>query len=75
MEKLITRKDAAKMLGISMATLDAARNNGLIAYIQYVENGCVYFTDTALQEYVARCTHRPVPTPKGLTYRTVRCSK
>ena len=32
MEKLITRKEAAEILGISIATLDAARNNGLISY-------------------------------------------
>ena len=58
MEKLITRKEAAKILGISIATLDAARNNGLISYVQYVQNGCVYFTDMGLQEYIAKCTHR-----------------
>ena len=45
MEKLISRKEAAKLLGISIATLDAARNSGLISYVQYVQNGCVYFTD------------------------------
>ena len=50
MEKLITRREAAKLLGISISTLDEARNNGLISYIQYVPNGCVYFTDTGLQE-------------------------
>ena len=53
MEKLITRKEAAKLLGISLATLDEARNSGLISYIQYVPNGCVYFTSAYLQEYVA----------------------
>ena len=31
MEKLITRKEAAEILGISIATLDAARNNGWIS--------------------------------------------
>lgn len=36
MEKLFTRKEAAKILGISIATLDTARNNGLISYVQYV---------------------------------------
>ena len=36
MEKLITRKEAARILGISIATLDAARNNGLISYVQYL---------------------------------------
>ena len=54
MEKLITRKEAARILGISIATLDAARNNGLISYVQYVQNGCVYFTDMGLQEYIAK---------------------
>ena len=29
MEKLITRKEAAKILGISLTTLDEARNSGL----------------------------------------------
>lgn len=54
MEKLISRKEAAKLLGISIATLDAARNSGLISYVQYVQNGCVYFTDAGLQEYIAK---------------------
>ena len=50
MERLITRKEAAQILGISIATLDAARNNGQISYVQYVPNGCVFFTDSGLQE-------------------------
>ena len=75
MEKLITRKEAAKILGISIATLDAARNKGQISYVQYVENGCVYFTSAALQEYVAKCTHRAKPMEKKETYRNVRNGK
>lgn len=75
MEKLITRKEAAKILGISIASLDAARNNGLISYIQYVENGCVYFTNAGLQEYIAKCTHKAKPADKALTYRTPRKGK
>ena len=58
MEKLITRKEAAEILGISIATLDAARNNGLISYVQYVQNGCVYFTAAGLQEYIAKCLYK-----------------
>jgi len=69
MERLITRKEAARILGISIATLDAARQNGLISYVQYVPNGCVYFTDTALQEYVAKCTKRAKPAESSQTYR------
>ena len=61
MEKLLTRKEAAGLLGISIATLDAARTNGQIAFVQYVENGCVYFTEESLQEYIARATHRAKP--------------
>lgn len=75
MEKLITRKDAAKLLGISLATLDEARNNGLIAYVQYVPNGCVYFTDTGLREYIAKSTHRAKPVENRATYRNVRKHK
>ena len=41
-DKLIKRKEAAEMLGISLDTLDHARMEGLITYVQYVENGCVY---------------------------------
>lgn len=73
MDHLIGRKDAAKRLGISPATLDMARHNGLIAFIQYVENGRVYFTEDGLQEYLARSTHRSVKTAVNkYTYRSAR---
>lgn len=72
MEKLYTRKEAAVLLGISLATLDTARTNGAISFVQYVPNGCVYFTSEALQEYVAKCTHRAVPIEKQVTYRKQR---
>ena len=54
MEKMFTRKEAASALGISLTTLDAARMEGLISYVQYVTNGCVYFTEGGLQEYIAK---------------------
>lgn len=70
MEKLITRKEAAQILGISIATLDAARSNGQIAYVQYVPNGCVFFTNSGIQEFIAKCTHRAKPEERdGMTYR------
>lgn len=72
MEKMISRKDAAKILGVSLTALDQARNSGLISYVQYVENGCVYFTEASLQEYVARCTHRAKPLENKETYRNRR---
>lgn len=73
MEKMFTRKEAAGILGISLATLDAARQSGLIAFVQYVENGCVYFTEAGLQEYIARSTHRAIPKRENtVTYRKRR---
>ena len=75
MTKLISRKAAAKILGISLATLDAARNNGLISYVQYVENGCVYFTEAGLQEYIAKSTHRAKPLEKRTVYRTPKARR
>ena len=49
--------------------------SGLISYIQYVPNGCVYFTSAYLQEYVAKCTYRAKPVEKKATYRNVRNGK
>lgn len=72
MERLITRKEAAAQLGISTKTLDAARSSGQISYIQYVPNGCVYFTEKNIQEYVARRTHQAKPVPVTATYRRRR---
>lgn len=72
MDKLITRKEAASILGISVKTLDAARTDGLISYVQYVENGCVYFTEVGIQEYIAKCTHRAKPMECAATYRKPR---
>ena len=75
MEKLINRKEAAKLLGISLTTLDEARYSGLISYVQYVPNGSVYFTAAALQEYIAKCTYRAKPPEKKDTFRNVRKQK
>ena len=76
MEKLITRKETAKLLGIGITTLDEARRAGMISFIQYVPNGCVYFTETAIQEYLARCTSRAHPIDNvGYTYRKRRGSR
>ena len=40
-----------------------------LSYVQYVENGCVYFTEAGLQEYIARSTHRAKPKENNITYR------
>ncbi len=69
MEKLYTRKEAAEMLGVGLTTLDAAKKAGLIAYVQYVQNGCVFFTESGLQEYIARASHRARPMERNAAFR------
>lgn len=69
MEKIYTRKEAAQVLGISLNTLDAARQNGQVAYIQYVQNGCIYFTESCLKDYITKCTHKAKPMIPKETYR------
>lgn len=69
MEKLYTRKEAASLLGISLTSLDTARNTGAITFVQYVPNGSVFFTEEALQEYIARSTHQATPVEQRQTYR------
>lgn len=61
MEKLYSRKEAAALLGIGLTKLDEGRAAGKISYIQRTINGRVYFTDEALQEYVARLAKRAKP--------------
>ena len=75
MEKLYTRKEAANLLGISITTLDAARLGGQITYVQYCPNGCVYFTDASLQDFIAKSTHRALPVEKKEIYRNSRVSR
>lgn len=72
MEKLFTRKDAAAQLGVSVTTLDEARKAGSLSYIQFSPNGKVLFTDTALQEFVAKSTHQARPIVVSTTFRKPR---
>lgn len=75
MEKLYTRKETANLLGISLSTLDVAKNAGAITYVQYVPNGSVFFTEEGLLEYIAKSTHQAVPLEKRETYRKVWVAK
>lgn len=75
MSTLLTRKDAAKMLGISLVTLDSERAAGHLAYIQRKPGGKVWVTAEAIEDYLSRATHqaRPQAKPVGIqTYRKRR---
>lgn len=70
MSAMLTRKEAAQKLGISIDTLDAERREGHLAYIQRKPNGKVWITEDAIAEYLARATHPAVPVKPVLeTYR------
>lgn len=68
---LLTRKEAADRLGVTVATLDAERAGGHIAFIQRKPGGKVWITEEAIEEYLARATHRarPVARPYGAATR------
>ena len=58
MQRLYTRKEASELLGISLTTLDLARKTGQIAFVQYMDNGKVFFTEEGLNDYLSNFTHQ-----------------
>lgn len=60
-KKLLTRKEAAALLRVSLPTLDAERSTGHLAYIQRKSGGKVWITEEAVAEYLARATHPAKP--------------
>lgn len=76
-QTLITRQEAAQLLRMSVCTLDNARKEGRIEYIQHVPRGCVYFTVDSLNDFLKRGTHMNTPaqpsrSPIGMTFRKPR---
>lgn len=71
---LLTRREAAERLGVSVNTLDMERSAGHLAYIQRKPGGKVWITEDALAEYLARATHQARPERKSgvETYRRRR---
>lgn len=73
MEALMTRKQAALALGISTDTLDRLRKAGKIAFVQHVPGGKVWFSQRALDEFLARSIHpAKQEAPTQGTYRKRR---
>ena len=71
---LLTRKEAAAHLGISVDLLDQERRTGRLAYIQRKPGSKVWITEEAIAEYLARITHpaRPERQMTGWTYQRRR---
>ena len=59
MSTLLTRKEAAARLGVTVMTLDAERSSGHLAYIQRKPGGKVWITEEAIAEYLATHPARP----------------
>lgn len=74
MERLLSRKEAAELLGISISTLDTAKRTGAISFIQFVDNGKVFFTESGIAEYIYKSTHNSIPKKQNNkdTYRKKR---
>ena len=74
MNELLSRKDAAKRLGMSLVTLDENRNSGKLTYIQSKPGGKVWISEDAIAEYLARATHHAHDKVKPVqsTYRKRR---
>lgn len=73
MDNLLTRKEAADRLGVSLVKLDAERAAGRLAYIQRAPGAKVWIPESAIEEYLKRALHpaRP-PRPVWETYRKRR---
>lgn len=73
MDELLTRQQAAEVLGISVSTLDIERMEGRLTYIQRKRNGKVWITQEAIRDYLNRGTKRAIPDrPVLSTYRKRR---
>ena len=74
MQNLLTRKEAAALLRMSLPTLDAERSTGHLAYIQRKPGGKVWITEEAIAEYLVRATHPAKPECRIIrgTYRRRR---
>ena len=73
--ELLTRKQAAERLGITLVTLDCERAAGKLEYIQQKRGGKVWITEEAIKAYLARGTHSALPEkPARITspYQTYR---
>lgn len=57
-ENLLTRQQAAKLLGISLTTLDSERRCGNLAYVQFKKHSKVWITKSAISDYLARGVHK-----------------
>lgn len=71
-ELLLSRAEAAKVLGISITTLDQLRFEGKLTYIQYKRNGKVWIPETEINKLIKKATKRCIVEQLRPTVRKVR---
>lgn len=73
--KLLTRKEAADRLCVSLVKLDAERAAGQIAYIQRAPGAKVLIPESAIEDYLKCGMHVALPKKTAReTYRKRRAS-
>lgn len=73
MNTLLTRKEAAARLGVTVMTLDAERSSGHLAYIQRKPGGKVWITEEAIAEYP--CSRNAPGTTGAAACEVTRCTR
>ena len=56
-EDLLTRQQAADLLGICLTTLDSERRCGNLAYVQFKKHSKVWIPKSAITKYLTRGEH------------------
>jgi len=69
---MMTRKEAAQYLGISLSTLDRAREDRKIAFIQYTPGGAVLFEEKDVADYMERYRQAADRSDRLYTFRRKR---
>lgn len=69
---LLSRAEAAKVLGISITTLDQLRSEGKLAYIQYKRNGKVWIPNSEINKLIKKATKQCTIEQFRPTVRKVR---
>ena len=72
MTKLLSRTEAAAMLRISLPTLDQARMDGQLSYIQAKPNGKVWIPETEIENFIERSMKKSISEQLSPTVRKVR---
>ena len=65
----------SEFFGVTLDYLIIGKRQDVDALKKRVQDGCVYFTEVGLQEYIARSTHRARPKDNNPTFRKKRTAR